>query len=303
MKPPHPYTDFDTHYQKLFSLLKTSHLPQAFELLTHLKSHHPHQLVLYEIMSEVCYELGWYEMGKNNIAYLIHHLSHPSDEMYLLYLKHLDALHEYEEILTLCQTVLKQNDDPHIKFYHYCGLAFEKLNQASQALLCYQQAYEVNPTHPVTLSFYTRLLYQEHRYMEAYDRFHEALACKVCDDQMWYFHGHCCQILNRFKESQQAYKKAFKLNPHFGSAYFFYALSFKKTAPKKAIKYLKKSLYGDPPQFKAYRHLGDLYCDLNRLSQAYEMYSLALFYASSNTSEVDKIKQKLDLLSRVQSSS
>ena len=297
--PLSPYADFSEQYIHLLDLLKKGEYARAFELLVHLKHHHKHILYLYEIMGDVCYVLGLYPMGKSNIAYLIQHLSHPSTRIYLLYLKHLDALKEYDTIISLCQFLLQNKTDCPIKMYHYYGLALEKTHQINQALKCYQVAYEQDPHHPLTLSLYAHLLYKTEHYQKAYSFFRQGRDLKMKEANFWYFYGQCCSYLGFREESLHAYKTSFKLNPQFSASYLAYGLAFKRRSPKKAVRYLKRALEGEIPQHKAYRHLGDIYCELSKFELAYEMYSLALFYSSAYPEELTKIEKQLRLLAQL----
>ena len=148
-------------------------------------------------------------------------------------------------------------------------------------------------------SLYVHLLYKTQQYQKAYTFFRQGAALGIKEANFWYFYGQCCAHLSLETESLKAYKKSFKLNPQSSASYLAYGLTFKNKSPKKAIRYLKKALEGEIPQYKAYRHLGDLYCELNRFELAYEMYSIALFYSSTHPEELTKIEKQLRLLTQL----
>ena len=106
---------------------------------------------------------------------------------------------------------------------------------------------------------------------------------------------------NEFKEAEDSFLKALKINPNFAVAYNNLANVYKNSGRKDmAIKYYKKSIEKNVNSPEPYNNLGNLFKSLNRLKDSIDFYKKALeinpkiFIIHNNLGIAYKILGELD---------
>ncbi len=141
-----------------------------------------------------------------------------------------------------------------IEIYHHfadahiqMGVAYFKLNNPDSALICYQEALNINPSNATTHNNIGTVLFTKGDYQQALTAFNKATSLDPRYAEAYANTGSALGMMKRYDEALASLFNAIKYDPGYAQAYYFIGLTYRfKGDERNAQAYLDKAYALDP---------------------------------------------------------
>jgi len=175
------------------------------------------------------------------------------------------------------------------------GRSLDCLGHKEEAIVCYEQAIELNPEDPISWFNKGISLHNFNRYEEAILCFNEALKRDKSDWKIWHYKGNTLNQIQCYEEAITCLEKAISINPQSSESWYYKGLSFASLNQlEEEISCIKKSLEIEPKNARAWQIKATAEVMLDREDAAAKSYNNFLDIATEwDSSELESAREWL----------
>jgi tetratricopeptide (TPR) repeat protein len=178
---------------------------------------------------------------------------------------------DYKSAAFLFEKVIEL--DPHPVSFYNLGLAYQYLNEAEKAIVCYDKALDLCHNYPDALNNLALIYKSKKEYQKAEDYFIKIVDLDNSNAKAWNNLANLFLETEKYDKAVEAYKNAIEIEPSNADYYYNLATSFLKINSYEAsILNLKKTLELNPQHLQALNNLGIAYSKSGDFDNAMEIY-------------------------------